>query len=205
MSVKRDPILKRCRTLGIEPMVLGIDKKSNKKPKKANKKVSEYGMQLTEKQKVKFIYGVGERQFRKYFEIASSKKGITGENLLTLLESRLDNVVFRMGFAKTRAQARQYVNHGQFTVNGKKVDIASYIVKAGDVIAVKENKKDNKTIKENIELSAGRAMAPWVEVDGKNMSGKIVRLASREDIDYDVAEHLIVELYSKLFIAFYVI
>ncbi len=197
MSVKRDPILKRCRTLGIEPMVLGIDKKSNKKPKKANKKVSEYGMQLTEKQKVKFIYGVGERQFRKYFEIASSKKGITGENLLTLLESRLDNVVFRMGFAKTRAQARQYVNHGQFTVNGKKVDIASYIVKAGDVIAVKENKKDNKTIKENIELSAGRAMAPWVEVDGKNMSGKIVRLASREDIDYDVAEHLIVELYSK--------
>lgn len=197
MSVKRDPILKRCRTLGIEPMVLGIDKKSNKKPKKANKKVSEYGMQLTEKQKVKFIYGVGERQFRKYFEIASSKKGITGENLLTLLESRLDNVVFRMGFAKTRAQARQYVNHGQFTVNGKKVDIASYIVKPGDVIAVKENKKDNKTIKENIELSAGRAMAPWVEVDGKNMSGKIVRLASREDIDYDVAEHLIVELYSK--------
>ena len=197
MSVKRDPILKRCRTLGIEPMVLGIDKKSNRKPKKANKKVSEYGMQLTEKQKVKFIYGVGERQFRKYFEIASSKKGITGENLLTLLESRLDNVVFRMGFAKTRAQARQYVNHGQFTVNGKKVDIASYIVKAGDVIAVKENKKDNKTIKENIELSAGRAMAPWVEVDGKNMSGKIVRLASREDIDYDVAEHLIVELYSK--------
>ena len=187
MSVKRDPILKRCRTLGIEPMVLGIDKKSNRKPKKANKKVSEYGMQLTEKQKVKFIYGVGERQFRKYFEIASSKKGITGENLLTLLESRLDNVVFRMGFAKTRAQARQYVNHGQFTVNGKKVDIASYIVKAGDVIAVKENKKDNKTIKENIELSAGRAMAPWVEVDGKNMSGKIVRLASREDIDYDVA------------------
>ena len=197
MSVKRDPILKRCRTLGIEPMVLGIDKKSNRKPKKANKKVSEYGMQLTEKQKVKFIYGVGERQFRKYFEIASSKKGITGENLLTLLESRLDNVVFRMGFAKTRAQARQYVNHGQFTVNGKKVDIASYIVKPGDVIAVKENKKDNKTIKENIELSAGRAMAPWVEVDGKNMSGKIVRLASREDIDYDVAEHLIVELYSK--------
>ena len=197
MSVKRDPILKRCRTLGIEPMVLGIDKKSNKKPKKANKKVSEYGMQLTEKQKVKFIYGVGERQFRKYFEIASSKKGITGENLLTLLESRLDNVVFRMGFAKTRAQARQYVNHGQFTVNGKKVDIASYIVKAGDGIAVKENKKDNKTIKENIELSAGRAMAPWVEVDGKNMSGKVVRLASREDIDYDVAEHLIVELYSK--------
>ena len=197
MSVKRDPILKRCRTLGIEPMVLGIDKKSNKKPKKANKKVSEYGMQLTEKQKVQFIYGVGERQFRKYFEIASSKKGITGENLLTLLESRLDNVVFRMGFAKTRAQARQYVNHGQFTVNGKKVDIASYIVKAGDVIAVKENKKDNKTIKENIELSAGRAMAPWVEVDGKNMSGKVVRLASREDIDYDVAEHLIVELYSK--------
>lgn len=197
MSVKRDPILKRCRTLGIEPMVLGIDKKSNRKPKKTNKKVSEYGMQLTEKQKVKFVYGVGESQFRKYFEIASSKKGITGENLLTILESRLDNVVFRMGFAKTRAQARQYVNHGQFTVNGQKVDIASYLVKAGDVVAVKENKKDNKTIKENIELSSGRAMASWVEVDGKNMSGKVVRLASREDIDFEVAEHLIVELYSK--------
>ena len=197
MSVKRDPILKRCRALGIEPMVLGIDKKSNKKPRKTNRKVSEYGMQLTEKQKVKFVYGVGERQFRKYFEIASSKKGITGENLLTILESRLDNVVFRMGFAKTRAQARQYVNHGQFTVNGHKVDIASYLVKAGDVVAVKENKKDNKTIKENIELSSGRAMAPWVEVDAKNMSGKVVRLASREDIDFEVAEHLIVELYSK--------
>jgi len=197
MSVKRDPILKRCRALGIEPMVLGIDKKSNRKPKKSNKKVSEYGMQLTEKQKVKFVYGVGERQFRKYFEMASSKKGITGENLLTILESRLDNVVFRMGFAKTRAQARQYVSHGQFTVNGHKVDIASYLVKAGDVVAVKENKQDNKTIKENIELSAGRAMAPWVEVDGKNMSGKVVRLASREDIDFEVAEHLIVELYSK--------
>jgi len=197
MSVKRDPILKRCRALGIEPMVLGIDKKSNRKPKKSNKKVSEYGMQLTEKQKVKFVYGVGERQFRKYFEIASSKKGITGENLLTILESRLDNVVFRMGFGKTRAQARQYVTHGQFTVNGQKVDIASYLVKAVDVVAVKENKKDNKTIKENIELSAGRAMAPWVEVDGKNMSGKVVRLASREDIDFEVAEHLIVELYSK--------
>ena len=197
MSVKRDPILKRCGALGIEPMVLGIDKKSNRKPKKSNKKVSEYGMQLTEKQKVKFVYGVGERQFRKYFEIASSKKGITGENLLTILESRLDNVVFRMGFAKTRAQARQYVSHGQFTVNGHKVDIASYLVKAGDVVAVKENKQDNKTIKENIELSAGRAMAPWVEVDGKNMSGKVVRLASREDIDFEVAEHLIVELYSK--------
>lgn len=197
MSVKRDPILKRCRALGIEPMVLGIDKKSNRKPRKTNKKVSEYGMQLTEKQKVKFVYGVGERQFRKYFEMASSKKGITGENLLTILESRLDNVVFRMGFAKTRAQARQYVNHGQFTVNGHKVDIASYLVKAGDVVAVKENKKDNKTVKENIELSSGRAMAPWVEVDGKNMSGKVVRLASREDIDFEVAEHLIVELYSK--------
>ncbi len=197
MSVKRDPILKRCRALGIEPMVLGIDKKSNRKPRKANKKVSEYGMQLTEKQKVKFVYGVGERQFRNYFEMAERKKGITGENLLTILESRLDNVVFRMGFAKTRAQARQYVNHGQFTVNGHKVDIASYLVKAGDVVAVKENKKDNKTVKENIELSSGRAMAPWVEVDGKNMSGKVVRLASREDIDFEVAEHLIVELYSK--------
>ena len=197
MSVKRDPILKRCRALGIEPMVLGIDKKSNRKPRKANKKVSEYGMQLTEKQKVKFVYGVGERQFRNYFEMAERKKGITGENLLTILESRLDNVVFRMGFAKTRAQARQYVNHGQFTVNGHKVDIASYLVKAGDVVAVKENKKDNKTVKKNIELSSGRAMAPWVEVDGKNMSGKVVRLASREDIDFEVAEHLIVELYSK--------
>lgn len=197
MSVKREPILKRCRALGIEPMVLGIDKKSNRKPKRTNKKVSEYGMQLTEKQKVKFVYGVGERQFKKYFEMASSQKGITGESLLTILESRLDNVVFRMGFAKTRAQARQYVTHGQFTVNGHKVDIASYLVKAGDVVAVKENKTDNKTIKLNIELSSGRAMASWVEVDAKNMSGKVIRLASREDIDFEVAEHLIVELYSK--------
>ena len=197
MSVKRDPILKRCRALGIEPMVLGIDKKSNRKPRKTNKKVSEYGMQLTEKQKVKFVYGVGERQFRKYFEIASSKKGITGELLLTILESRLDNVVFRLGMAKTRAQARQYVAHGQFTVNGHKVDIPSYLVKTGDVIAVKENRKDNKTIKANIEMTTGRAMATWLERDEKAMSGKVIKLASREDIDFDVAEHLIIELYSK--------
>ena len=197
MSVKRDPILKRCRALGIEPMVLGIDKKSNRKPRKTNKKVSEYGMQLTEKQKVKVVYGVGERQFRKYFEIASSKKGITGELLLTILESRLDNVVFRLGMAKTRAQARQYVAHGQFTVNGHKVDIPSYLVKTGDVIAVKENRKDNKTIKANIEMTTGRAMATWLERDEKAMSGKVIKLASREDIDFDVAEHLIIELYSK--------
>ena len=160
-------------------------------------KLSEYGTQLREKQKTKSYYGVGEKQFRKYFEMASNKKGVTGENLLQILESRLDNVVYRLGFGTSRAQARQFVTHAQFEVNGKKVNIASYLVKPGDVIKVRENKKDNGTIKVNVEETASRPVPEWLEKDIKNLSGKVVRLASREDIDLPIEEHLIVELYSK--------
>ena len=158
-------------------------------------KLSEYGTQLREKQKTKSYYGVGEKQFRGYFEMASNKKGVTGENLLQILESRLDNVVYRLGFGTSRAQARQFVNHGQFEVNGKKVDIPSYLVKAGDVITVRENKKDNVTIKANVENA--RPVPAWLELNNETLSGKVVRLASREDVDIAIEEHLIVELYSK--------
>ena len=160
-------------------------------------KLSEYGTQLREKQKTKSFYGVGERQFRKYFEMASSKKGITGENLLQILESRLDNVVYRLGYGSSRAQARQLVNHGIFEVNGKRVDIPSYLVKAGDVISVRESKKDNGTVKLNVEENSARPVPEWLEKDNKTLSGKVVRLAAREEIDLPIAEHLIVELYSK--------
>jgi small subunit ribosomal protein S4 len=158
-------------------------------------KLSEYGTQLREKQKTKSYYGVGEKQFRGYFEMASNKKGVTGENLLQILESRLDNVVYRLGFGTSRAQARQLVNHGQFDVNGKKVDIPSYLVKAGDVISVREIKKDNATIKANVENA--RPVPAWLELNNETLSGKVVRLASREDVDIAIEEHLIVELYSK--------
>ena len=158
-------------------------------------KLSEYGTQLREKQKTKSYYGVGEKQFRGYFEMASNKKGVTGENLLQILESRLDNVVYRLGFGTSRAQARQLVNHGQFEVNGQKVDIPSYLVKAGDVITVRENKKDNVTIKANVENA--RPVPAWLELNNETLSGKVVRLASREDVDIPIEEHLIVELYSK--------
>ena len=158
-------------------------------------KLSEYGTQLREKQKTKSYYGVGEKQFRGYFEMASNKKGVTGENLLQILESRLDNVVYRLGFGSSRAQARQLVNHGQFEVNGQKVDIPSYLVKAGDVITVRENKKDNVTIKANVE--SARPVPAWLELNNETLSGKVVRLASREDVDIPIEEHLIVELYSK--------
>ena len=160
-------------------------------------KLSEYGTQLREKQKTKSYYGVGEKQFRGYFEMASNKKGITGENLLQILESRLDNVVYRLGFGASRAQARQLVNHGQFEVNGKKVDIPSYLVKAGDVITVREIKKENSTIKANVEANAARPVPAWLELNNETLSGKVVRLASREDVDIPIEEHLIVELYSK--------
>ena len=160
-------------------------------------KLSEYGTQLREKQKTKMYYGVGEKQFRKYFEMASNKKGITGEELLTILESRLDNVVYRLGFGASRAQARQLVNHGQFAVNGQRVDIPSYLVKAGDVITVRENKKENGAIKANIEANSARPVPAWLELNNETLSGKVVRLASREDVDIAVEEHLIVELYSK--------
>ncbi len=160
-------------------------------------KLSEYGTQLREKQKTKSYYGVGEKQFRKYFEMASNKKGVTGENLLQILESRLDNVVYRLGFGSSRAQARQLVNHAQFDVNGKKVDIPSYLVKPGDVITVREIKKDNATIKANVEVNNTRVIPAWLEKNNETLSGKVIRLAVREDIDIPIEEHLIVELYSK--------
>ena len=161
------------------------------------KKLSEYGTQLREKQKTKAFYGVGEKQFRKYFEMAENKKGITGENLLQILESRLDNVVYRAGFGVSRAQARQLVNHGHFDVNGRKTDIASYLVKPGDVISVRENKKDSKIAKENAEVNGSKPVPEWLEKNNDKLEVKVVRLASREDVDLPVEEHLIVELYSK--------
>ena len=160
-------------------------------------KLSEYGTQLREKQKTKSYYGVGEKQFRGYFQMASSKKGVTGENLLQILESRLDNVVYRLGFGASRAQARQLVNHGQFEVNGRKVNIPSYLVKAGDVVTVRESKKDNGAIKVNVEANSAKPIPAWLELNNETLSGKVVRLASREDVDIPVEEHLIVELYSK--------
>ena len=160
-------------------------------------KLSEYGTQLREKQKTKAYYGVGEKQFRKYFEMASNKKGITGENLLQILESRLDNVVYRLGFGVSRPQARQLVTHGNFEVNGIKTDIASYLVKPGDVITIRENRKDNTIIKNNVEAGSARPVPEWLELDNKNLSAKVVRLVNREEIDLPVEEHLIIELYSK--------
>ena len=198
MSRYREPILKRCRYLGISPTVIGIDKESNRKKSAGKqKKVSEYAIQLKEKQKLKFIYGVGEKQFRRYFTMAARKKGKTGEVLLQLLESRLDNVVFRLGYAKTRAQARLQVTHGAFEVNGQKVDIPSYQVKVGDVISVREIRKDNGTIKASVEETASRLIPTWLEKNIDNLSGKVVAEPSRDEIDYPVEEHLIVELYSK--------
>ncbi len=161
------------------------------------KKLSEYGTQLREKQKTKAFYGVGEKQFRKYFEMAENKKGVTGEMLLQILESRLDNVVYRAGYGVSRAQARQLVNHGHFNVNGVKTDIASYLVKPGDVISVRENKKDSKILKENIEMNSSKPIPEWLEKNNDNLETKVLRLASREDVDLPVEEHLIVELYSK--------
>ena len=197
MAINRDPVLKKCRNLGIEPSFLGYSKKSKKKPNVSRRKVSEYSLQLKEKQKTKFIYGVLEKQFRKYFEMASNKKGVTGDNLLQILESRLDNVIFRLGYGTTRAQARQFVTHGLFEINGKKVNIPSYLVKPGDVITVKESKKDYAILKEVAENNKSRVVPKWLEKDFDNLSGKVVTLAAREDIDIPVEEHLIVELYSK--------
>ena len=197
MATNREPVLKRCRSLQIDPSHLGIFKESKRAPQKNMKKMSEYGLQLREKQRAKFVYGVEEKQFRNTFNKAAKKKGITGENLLIMLETRLDNVVYRLGFGTSRAQARQFVNHGQFEVNGKRVDIPSYLVKAGDVITVREIKKDNATIKANVEENSARPVPAWLEKDNEKLSGKVVRLASREDIYLPIEEHLIVELYSK--------
>lgn len=197
MAINRQPVLKRCKTLGINPATMGIDKSSNRNPKQGRKKQSEYGLQLNEKQKVKFIYGVLEKQFRKYYVMATKKQGITGEMLLQILESRLDNVVFRLGLANTRREARQIVNHGHITVNGQKVDIPSYLVKPGDVIAVIEKSKNSVRIKEIVETNANRVVPKWLSMDKNTLTGKVITLAARDDIDYEVEEHLIVELYSK--------
>ena len=198
MAVNRDPILKRCRYLGISPAVVGIDKSSKRNPNaNTRRKVSEYGLQLKEKQKLKFIYGVLEKPFRHYFDIASKMEGQAGNNLITVLESRLDNVVFRMGMALTRREARQLATHGHFLVNGKKVDIPSYRLKTGDVITLKDSSKSSSKFKAVVEQTAGRTTPLWLEVNKEQLSAKIVRMPAIEDIDYEVAPHLIVELYSK--------
>ena len=198
MAVNRDPILKRCRYLGISPTVVGIDKSSKKKPNaNVRRKVSEYGIQLKEKQKLKFSYGVLEKPFHHYFELASKMEGQAGNNLITILESRLDNIVFRMGMALTRREARQLATHGHFLVNGKKVDIPSYRVKVGDVITLREKSRSSTKFKDTLEQTASRTSPLWLEVNKEQFSAKVVRMPSIEDIDYEVAPHLIVELYSK--------
>ena len=191
------PIVKRCKTLGIEPSVMGYDKSTRRNPKQSRKKQSEYGIQLNEKQKVKFIYGVLEKQFRKYYVMATKQSGITGQNLLTILESRLDNVVFRLGLANTRKEARQIVNHGHILVNGSKVDIPSYLVKPGDVVAIREKSKGSVRIKQIVEENEKRVIPKWLSMDKNKLEGRVLQLSDREDIDYEVEEHLIVELYSK--------
>lgn len=197
MARNMQPIVKRCKTLGIEPSVMGYDKSTRRNPKQSRRKQSEYGIQLNEKQKVKFIYGILEKQFRKYYVMATKQSGITGQNLLQILESRLDNVVFRLGLANTRKEARQIVNHGHILVNGKKVDIPSYLVKPGDVVAVREKSKSNGRMKEIVEDNAKRVIPKWLSMDKEKLEGRVLQLSDREDIDYDVEEHLIVELYSK--------
>ena len=197
MAVNRVPVLKRCRSLGLEPTVLGIDKKSTRELKRANRKMSEYGLQLREKQKAKFIYGVLEKPFRNYYKKADKMKGMTGENLMVILESRLDNVVFRLGLARTRREARQIVDHKHILVNGKQVNIPSYLVKAGDVIEIKEKCKGSQRYKDIVEATAGRLTPEWLESDLEALKGTVKELPSREVIDVPVDEMLIVELYSK--------
>ncbi|MDO4393884.1 MAG: 30S ribosomal protein S4 [Bacillota bacterium] len=195
MAVNRDPILKRCRSLQIDPSHLGIFKESKRTPNRGNRKMSEYGIQLREKQRAKFIYGVEEKQFRNLFDKAAKKSGITGENLLIMLEERLDNVVYRMGLSTTRREARQLVNHGHFTVNGKKVNIPSYLVKVGDVIAVKEKSVKSPKFKEIQDMEVG--IPAWLTVNRDKLEGTVVAEPTRDQIDVPVEEHLIVELYSK--------
>ena len=197
MAINRTPVLKRCRSLGMDPIYLGIDKKSNRQSKRANKKMSEYGLQLREKQKAKFIYGVLEKPFRNYYEKADKMKGLTGPNLMTMLESRLDNVVFRLGWARTRKEARQIVDHKFVTVNGKLVNIPSYLVKAGDVIEIVEKKKGLQRMKDVVEVAGGRLVPEWLDCDAEKFQGTVKALPTREQIDVPVDEMLIVELYSK--------
>ena len=197
MAVNRVPVLKRCRSLGMDPIYLGINKKSNRQLKRSNRKMSEYGLQLREKQKAKFIYGVLEKPFRNYYAKAKQMEGMTGENLMIILESRLDNVVFRLGLARTRKEARQIVDHKHVLVNGKQVNIPSYLVKAGDTIEIKENKKGSQRYKEILEATAGNMVPEWLEADAENLKGTVKELPAREAIDVPVDEMLIVELYSK--------
>ncbi len=197
MAVNRVPVLKRCRSLGLDPIYLGIDKKSTRQLKRANRKVSEYGLQLREKQKAKFIYGVLEKPFHNYYDKADRMPGQTGANLMILLESRLDNVVFRMGFARTRKEARQIVDHKHVLVNGKCVNIPSYLVKAGDEIEIREKSKGSERYKGILEVTGGRLVPEWIDVDQENLKGTVKELPNREAIDVPVNEMLIVELYSK--------
>lgn len=197
MAVNRVPVLKRCRSLGLEPAYLGYDKKSNRTLARAGKKMSEYGLQLREKQKAKFIYGVLEKPFRNYYEKADRMKGMTGENLMVMLESRLDSIIFRMGFARTRKEARQVVGHKHVLVNGKCVNIPSYLIKAGDVVEIREKSKSLQRYKDILEVTAGRLTPEWMDVTIDNFKGTIKALPTREQIDVPVNEMLIVELYSK--------
>ena len=197
MAINRVPVLKRCRSLGLDPVYLGIDKKSNRQLKRANRKVSEYGLQLREKQKAKFIYGVLEKPFHNYYLKADRMKGMTGENLMILLERRLDNVVYRLGLARTRKEARQIVGHKHVMVNGKQVTIPSYLIKAGDVIEIKEKCKGAQRYKDILEVTGGRLVPEWLDVDQENLKGTVKELPTREIIDVPVDEMLIVELYSK--------
>lgn len=197
MAVNRTPVLKRCRALGLEPSYLGYDKKSNRQSARAGKKVSEYGMQLREKQKAKFIYGVLEKPFRNYYEKADRMKGMTGENLMIMLERRLDSVIFRMGFARTRREARQVVGHRHVLVNGKIVSIPSFLVKAGDVVEIKESARTMQRYKDIAEVTGGRLVPEWMDVDVENFKGTVKNLPTREMIDVPIDEMLIIELYSK--------
>ena len=197
MAVNRVPVLKRCRSLGLDPIYLGIDKKSTRQLKRANRKMSEYGLQLREKQKAKFIYGVLEKPFHNYYDKADRMPGQTGANLMILLESRLDNVVFRMGFARTRKEARQIVDHKHVLVKGKCVNIPSYLVKAGDQIEIREKSKGSERYKGILEVTGGRLVPEWIDVDQENLKGTVKELPNREAIDVPVNEMLIVELYSK--------
>ena len=197
MAVNRTPVLKRCRSLGLDPVYLGYDKKSKRELKRANKKMSEYGLQLREKQKAKFIYGVLEKPFRNYYKKADRMKGQTGTNLMVILESRLDNVVFRSGFARTRREARQIVDHKHVLVNGKQVNIPSYLVKAGDVVEIKEKCKGMQRYKDILEVTGGRLISEWLDVNQEGLQATVKELPSREAIDVPVDEMLIVELYSK--------
>jgi small subunit ribosomal protein S4 len=197
MAVNRVPVLKRCRSLGLEPQYLGYDKKSNRTNPRAGKKMSEYGLQLREKQKAKFIYGVLEKPFRNYYKKADKMRGLTGENLMVMLETRLDNVIFRMGLARTRREARQVVGHKNVLVNGKGINIPSYLIKAGDVVEIRPKSKELQRYKDILEVTGGRLTPEWIDVDQEALKGTIKSLPTREAIDVPVNEMLIVELYSK--------